>query len=88
MQKHEDLKFLQIGLVVTYKSHTAKMYHTKQLLRQNFFGGYECNFGTMMRKILKSSNQLPTDNWLHSPFFTTFMAGHGSCEYLSLLCEF
>ena len=74
MQKHEDLKFLQIGLVVTYKRHTAKMYHTKQPLGQNFIGDYECDFGAMMEKILKSSNQLLVDNCLHSPLFTTFMA--------------
>ena len=88
MQKHEDLKFLQIGLIVTYKRPTAKMYHTKQLLGQNFFGDYECNFGTMMGKILKSSNQSLIDNGLHSPFFTTLMAGYGSYEHLSLLCKF
>ena len=88
MQKHEDLKFLQIGLVVTYKCHTTKMYHTKRLLGQNFFRGYECNFGTMIRKILKSTNQSLIHNYLHYPLFIGLMTGYGSYEHILLLCEF
>ena len=86
MQKHEDLKFLQIGLVVVYKRHPTKMYHTKRLLMQNFFRDYECNFGTMMEKVLKSTNQLLINNHSHFLFFTSLMPGYGLYEHILLIC--
>ena len=88
MQKHEDLEFLQIGTVVTNLRHTTKMYHTKKLLGQNFFGDYECDFENMMGKILKSANQSLVHNHLHSPLFTSLMAGYGSYEHTLPLCGF
>lgn len=71
MQKHEDLEFLQTGTVVTNLRHTTKIYHTKKLLGQNFFGDYECDFENMMGKILISASQLLVHNQLHSPLFTS-----------------
>ena len=88
IQKHEDLKFLQIGLVMIYKRHPTKMCHTKGLLSQYFFRDYECGFGTMMEKILKSTKQSLIHNHSHFPFFTNLMPGYGSYEHILLLCEF
>ena len=37
MQKHEDLKFLWIGVLVAYKRHTTKIIcHSKKLLVYGF----------------------------------------------------